>query len=85
MKQPRPSDGVVLRKPVGSAVEVKRRGNRLEIDIPPAKFNGERAAHQRSAAPTWRIESGQRRRLRQCAFTPSVAGGRVVEEEYSPH
>lgn len=38
----RPAGGVVaLRKPAGSRIKVTKRGPRLEIDIPPGKFDGE--------------------------------------------
>jgi len=45
--EPRPSSGGPgsnLRKPPGSRIEVKKKGPRLEIDIPPARFDGNTAA-----------------------------------------
>jgi serine/threonine protein kinase len=44
---PRPSSGstgLSLRKPPGSRIQVKKKGPRLEIEIPPAKFDGNSAA-----------------------------------------
>lgn len=45
--EPRPSSGstgLSLRKPPGSRIQVKKKGPRLEIDIPPARFDGNTAA-----------------------------------------
>jgi hypothetical protein len=45
--EPRQSSGntgLSLRKPPGSRIQVKKKGPRLEIDIPPARFDGNTAA-----------------------------------------